>query len=169
MAKEDEDLRDRRAAYHEAGHAVIAWCFGRRIEHVTIVPSGDSGGHILYRTDRVFEWERPTETWLRVELLCTMAGPVAQNLELGENAWGVGSGIDPDVGVLKDSDADTAGDLLLRIDESREDIESGAASEKFEREVQHLLDEFWPEVQRVAEALLKERTLSQERLAELLD
>ena len=87
MAKEDEDLRDRRAAYHEAGHAVIAWCFGRRIEHLTIVPSGDTGGHILYRTDRLFEWVRPTETWLRVELLCTMAGPVAQNLELGENAW----------------------------------------------------------------------------------
>ena len=40
---------------------------------------------------------------------------------------------------------------------------------KFEREVQHLLDEFWPEVERVAEALLRERTLSRERLTELLD
>ena len=168
MAKEDEDRRDRRAAYHEAGHAVIGWCFGRRVEHVTIVLSGETGGHVLYRTDRVFEWAQPTDTWLRVELLVTIAGPEAQKMELGET-WEDGGGIDPDVGVLQGTDADTAGDLLLRMDESRADIESGAAYERFETEAVHLLDEFWPEVERVAEALLKERTLSQERLNELLE
>ena len=36
-------------AYHEAGHAIVAWRYHIAIHHVTIGPSEDSLGHVLYK------------------------------------------------------------------------------------------------------------------------
>lgn len=33
-------------AYHEAGHAIMAYCLHRRILHVSIIPEGDTLGHL---------------------------------------------------------------------------------------------------------------------------
>ncbi len=35
-------------AYYEAGHAVAAWKLGIRIESISIIPTTDSKGHVVY-------------------------------------------------------------------------------------------------------------------------
>jgi hypothetical protein len=39
--------RDLSTAYHEAGHAIIAWQFGIHLHHVTIEPDKDSHGKLI--------------------------------------------------------------------------------------------------------------------------
>jgi len=36
------------AAYHEAGHAVVAWAFGLTIDKITIEQEGDAAGHVIH-------------------------------------------------------------------------------------------------------------------------
>jgi ATP-dependent Zn protease len=39
--------KDEYVAYHEAGHAVMAWLLNARVRRATIIPDLDSAGHIL--------------------------------------------------------------------------------------------------------------------------
>jgi len=45
-------------AFHEAGHAVVAWLEGIRIEEVSIIPSEDSHGHVVHFIPRILRTTR---------------------------------------------------------------------------------------------------------------
>jgi hypothetical protein len=70
-------------AYHEAGHAVIAYFLGYKPEFVTIIPTVDSAGHIIHPNPLhgiQLDIDDSSETRLRVESAITIcfAGPIAQ-------------------------------------------------------------------------------------------
>jgi len=69
--------RIRRNAVHEAGHAVVAWHFGVRFRHVTIVPEGDSLGHL-----RVFrqKLEGLTDDQFKRKAAIDYAGGIAERI-----------------------------------------------------------------------------------------
>jgi hypothetical protein len=73
-------------AYHEAGHAVATILLGRKFRYVTVIPEGDSAGHIKYFSPktqrfRVLGFER-IPNWIDVELMTSLAGEVAQGMAL---------------------------------------------------------------------------------------
>ena len=62
-------------AYHEAGHAVIAYVLGYRPQCVTIVPTVDTAGHIIHTNPlHGFQLNPDTsdEARLRIESLITI-------------------------------------------------------------------------------------------------
>jgi hypothetical protein len=70
-------------AYHEAGHAVIAYLLGYRPQSVTIVPTADTAGHIIHANPLhgfQLDIDGSHEARLRVENVVTIcfAGPIAQ-------------------------------------------------------------------------------------------
>ncbi len=72
-------------AYHEAGHAVVAFLLRRRIiRKVTIVPEGDTLGHICRSVDKGFnpEWDTglEAERKLKKEIMICFAGDVAESI-----------------------------------------------------------------------------------------
>lgn len=72
-------------AYHEAGHAVMAWKLGIALKKVTIVPDEDSAGscyHAKIVRGRYPECDDSPHTRIRMEKLAmvSLAGPVAQRL-----------------------------------------------------------------------------------------
>jgi ATP-dependent Zn protease len=57
-------------AYHEAGHAVVAYYVHRRIRHLSIIPREDDLGHMLQGKGpdlKSAEWETSTRTRDRLE------------------------------------------------------------------------------------------------------
>lgn len=50
LPEENRELR-KSAAYHEAGHAVLQWIFGKRNDYVTIVSRGNYGGYSIAKLD----------------------------------------------------------------------------------------------------------------------
>lgn len=88
----DNDLLS--TAYHEAGHAVIAYLHGRRFKCVSIQPTEDCNGFVEYYDARIIgmilsgthcnSWllEQPDEEMLIVErsILSVMAGHIAQEM-----------------------------------------------------------------------------------------
>ncbi|HUZ32343.1 MAG TPA: hypothetical protein VMV19_09630 [Xanthobacteraceae bacterium] len=70
-------------AYHEAGHAVVAYVLGYRPQSVTIVPTIDAAGHIV-QADPLYGLQHDIdgshEVRLRVESFITIcfAGPITQ-------------------------------------------------------------------------------------------
>jgi ATP-dependent Zn protease len=85
-AKGREQWRLRRTAYHEAGHAVIAYHQQRRLERVSIVSHWRGSGQVEYREGH--EWTGDDEALLEAELVSLMAGAAAQNLWIGTQSWG---------------------------------------------------------------------------------
>lgn len=70
---------DRRTAWHEAGHATVAW-FCTAVIHVesaTIVSDGEAAGRVVTVIDRNI----PLNEWC--ELVFAMAGVAAESLEFG--------------------------------------------------------------------------------------
>ena len=70
-------------AYHEAGHAVIAYMLGYRPHSATIVPTFDTAGHIIHPNPLdgfQLNPDSSDEARLRIESLITIcfAGPIAQ-------------------------------------------------------------------------------------------
>ena len=85
--------RLKRTAYHEAGHAVMAYWLRRRIHHVTIIPDSDSDslGHLSKARLAMLseaEWEFRIDTGdlsrlrqkVEGEILISFAGQVAEEL-----------------------------------------------------------------------------------------
>lgn len=69
-----------RVAYHEAGHAVAAVVLGMDVEHATIVPAGDTLGHVIVG-DRD-ENAKDLGYWVDRATMC-WAGPLAEQRREG--------------------------------------------------------------------------------------
>jgi cell division protease FtsH len=96
-AKREEVLTGKEksiAAYHESGHALLAWLMPGidRVHKVSIIPRGRSLGatHLLPEEDRV----SITESELHTRLLYAMGGRAAEKLVFGEFSGGAESDLD---------------------------------------------------------------------------
>lgn len=86
---------EKRTAYHEAGHAVVAWLLGLACRHVTIEPEGDSLGHVLHkkthdpkRRERLASELKPKardRAYVESLALCSLAGAAGAGLCIGED------------------------------------------------------------------------------------
>jgi hypothetical protein len=78
------------SAYHEAGHAVAAYWFKRSFRHVSIAPSQDNLGHVLFADfSKGFrpDLERTPAVIRQAErnALISLAGPAAERISTGRN------------------------------------------------------------------------------------
>lgn len=72
-------------AYHEAGHAVMAWRLGGRVQHVTIEPEDDDGPERY--GDTQVRWRRSKFTAAELAasaVQVSLAGPVAEMIHTGD-------------------------------------------------------------------------------------
>lgn len=84
MAQENPLLA---TAYHEAGHAVAAVLLKRRFQMISILPDGESEGHVslsgLGKVQSEVPVEARTRRKLEREILIYLAGPTAEALGTG--------------------------------------------------------------------------------------
>jgi hypothetical protein len=88
-------------AYHEAGHAVMAFRTGRSVLRISIMPEEGRCGHVAFRPragwDRVspgqFGAFRGRERWIEREILILLCGFAAESRFTGRNNY-VGAGED---------------------------------------------------------------------------
>lgn len=77
-----------RTAYHEAGHAVAAYCLKRSFNYVSILGDADSLGKVETRHMRNFDLDgdlsQRTEHLVRREIVLKLAGPLAVELAAGK-------------------------------------------------------------------------------------
>jgi hypothetical protein len=74
---------DEATAYHEAGHAVLAFLLGRPVQCVSILPDRDHLGVCEFGKG-VY---RPSEDWLEREILIALGGVAAEARYTGIYAW----------------------------------------------------------------------------------
>lgn len=145
-------------AYHEAGHAVVAWRIGMKFRRVTIEPDGGSLGHMLHAKHP--KWFNPeVEFSDRIRLRCeshiivSYAGQLAQARFRGRRPrWGM------------ESDNHWANEMASRLMSQqmiRGSNETFVAFQKFcwQRSLD-TVNERWLEIGELATALLERKTLS---------
>lgn len=152
------------AAYHEAGHAVVAWYHNVKIKRVTISPDKDFLGRAQHRNPIEginTAWDLSTRARLRMEYLVhvCLAGPLAQRrFSL--------------MGFRRshaDDDCRQAGDLLNDFVVSHEEFK--AYFRLLEIQTQNLLDldYLWQRVKALAAVLLERETLSGTEVRRILE
>ena len=80
-----------RTAYHEAGHAVIAWQrkYAKKFKYVTILPDGDSLGHVLNEDysksdfQDVFDVTLTQRAKMSDDVVAVLAGGIAEKKFVG--------------------------------------------------------------------------------------
>lgn len=100
--KKRSEKQRRATAYHEAGHAVMAYVLGRPFRRVSITTDEDSLGHVLYRKwDKRFDPNTtdPERARLKIEraIMTAFAGHEAEFLFTGRRNH-VGSRTDTEAG-----------------------------------------------------------------------
>ena len=140
-------------AYHEAGHAVIAYMLGYRPQSVTIVPTVDWAGHIVHANPLYgfqHDIDGSDEARLRVESFMTIcfAGPIAQKL-YNPRSWRRAHG---------QWDYDKIAELSLRVCGSPE--QAAAFIRWREITARDMVRAHWLRVQLVAGQLLQRQRLS---------
>ncbi|MDE2283365.1 MAG: hypothetical protein KGK33_01970 [Hyphomicrobiales bacterium] len=141
-------------AYHEAGHAVIAYALGYRPQSVTIVPTRDAAGHIVqdnplhgFQNDI----DGSDEVRLRVENFITVcfAGPITQKLH-NPRSWRRAHG---------QWDYDKIAELGSRV--CRSDEQADAFIRWREVVARDMVKAHWVRIQLVAGKLLERQRLNQ--------
>ncbi len=141
-------------AYHEAGHAVIAYLLGYKPQSATIVPTVDTAGHVIIHANPLhgfqLDIDGSDEARLRVESAITIcfAGPIAQkrhNPRSRRKAHG-------------QWDYDTIAELGLRVCGSGE--QATAFIRWHEIVARDLVQAHWLHIARVAGQLLERERLS---------
>ena len=151
MVKEN---KDRSVAYHEAGHAVVAWVFGLDIERVSIGSSEEYLGIM-----RGGSFDEDDYNVLEAHALTTLAGEVAVEILTGASVdwgqwWGSsGSDIDSYTGI-----AHRLGWFAMDGDV----MDLNPVIKKRAAQTRSLIQERWAAVESVAAALLKEDEVSGE-------
>ena len=187
------DPQERRVvAYHESGHSLVAWLTPAAdpVHKVTIVPHG----HALGVTEQTPSEERYnyTVTYLKARLAVMLGGRTAEEIVLGDvttgaendlieatrlarrmvTRWAMGN-----LGLVAFKTNEQQPFLGYDLSQGREYSESTAA--KIDHEVQALLDESHnaayrllnsarEKLDRLVDSLLRDETIGQEILAEIL-
>jgi hypothetical protein len=156
-------MTERSTAYHEAGHAVAAIAQGVAVRSITIVPSKQEGyaGRVQHEdlTRRVnLDTDNSPNIRSRIErqIVVALAGAAAQR-KYDRRSWR---------SFHSSGDYETAANLADAISSST------AASEAFLNWLAIATDDLiatrWVEVEKIAKALLEEKTLSGPRVRELI-
>jgi ATP-dependent Zn protease len=153
-AKKRQRRRLVETAYHEAGHAVACMTLKRPFKRVTIVPEGDSLGHILKRNcpksirpDIVVNCR--SFRWIEREIICALAGLAAEHRFAGRHNWrGAGSDFSHAV--------DLAGNLYFEPAVSSRYLAFMVEQAKCLVAASRV----WIEIQAIAAALMERETLS---------
>jgi hypothetical protein len=140
-------------AYHEAGHAVIAYVLGYRPQSVTIVPTVHTAGHIIHTNPLhgfQLDIDGSDEARLRLESLITIcfAGPIAQK-RYNPRSWRRAHGR---------WDYEKIAELALQVCGS--DEQALAFTRWREIVASDMVRAHWPRIQLVAGRLLEHESLS---------
>jgi ATP-dependent Zn protease len=132
-------MHRRAVAFHEAGHAVVAYRLGVEVEYVTIVPDHFARAHVALG-DLFWAHGRGSDRAnLERAIKIDLAGPLAEVRALGRRRGGR-------------TDYERASGLARYL--------AGAAGEReflrhMERRIRALIECYWSEIERVAAALLE--------------
>lgn len=152
-------------AYHEAGHAVLAWTFGLVFERVSIVPTEDYSGVVMMDFSGAVMNEYDTEV-LRARALTLLAGPVAVEILTGTSTdWGEWWG-------HPGTDIDEYKELALRLGWHEMDggvMDLQPPMEERIAQVRGLLESRWAAVEALAGALLQDRDVSGPDAVEVME
>jgi ATP-dependent Zn protease len=152
----------RATAYHEAGHVVVAlWGGDRKPRQATIVPTGDTLGSLeshpwasRFRPDIELTPTRVQQLQARIDAL--LAGVIAERRGTGRRHNWTGAA----------SDLHQATDLAGYLNGSIRQLTLYLAWR--ERCVRDGVESRWPDIERVAEALLIRRTLDGDELTRIV-
>lgn len=159
--------REKKTAYHEAGHVVAHHVLGLPFEYVTIIPDQDSEGHIIEDDyDPGILGASMEENDYQYSEMVTLGASVGAEkylmrgtLTLEEIEVAIARE-DPDRDALRCHARSIAGDGELAGQERLQ----ACALEDARRLVTH----YWADVETVAHALLRSKTLSSEEVRTLL-
>lgn len=164
----DDGLRgavseEERTAYHEAGHALIAFVLRRRVCRLTIVPEGGATGTCLYgafRGDVIADAARNRWTRFRLEreICLSLAGPVAESIRAHGRTHAAGAR----------GDMVAAQNLAAVL--ARSESEMHAHVKWLWTRTRNVLHtpELWTLVCRVSDALLNAKTIRERELRTML-
>jgi hypothetical protein len=148
-------------AFHEAGHAVAAWRRGLKIHSVTIVPTPEFRGHIQHANPLQgihLDYDGSPRARLRAEaaIVVCLAGPEAQR-RFSPRSWRSFHGA---------TDHELAADLAMSLNGSDEAV--NAHLKWLSIVTRDEIAVWWPLVEKVAHALVRERTLTAVEIKSLL-
>jgi cell division protease FtsH len=158
-------------AYHEAGHALAAELLDApsKVEQISIVPRGQSAGHMIYSDEE--EILLQSKEQLHSQLVVMLAGRAAEEVAIGDVTTGAGDDLQRASSIV--------GAMLSRLGMGEElglyvvpegsempaaarDEVKNLLAERYEA-ARRLLREQRPLLDRVAETLLADETLTRER------
>lgn len=161
MAKANPSKTLVATAYHEAGHAVIAWANQIGLREASIIPNSTSGtlGHCRHATWPSFrpDTDNSLRTRRRAEMLImvALAGSEAEKRVTGRyNHRGA------------ESDMHYAGGLTMYLTGSAEEAE--ALLRWLTIRTRNVLENHWSTVEPLADALLNEQRLNGKRILEVI-
>ena len=144
----------RSTAYHEAGHAMAGYALGRPLKTVTIVPTEDKLGHVRFggrsNVPRLEMQFLGPQARHRVEqdLVVTLAGGAAERRLMGRANY-IGARYDhafvADVALTFAQGNEREADAYVRWLTCRSD---------------RLVEQWWPQIQRLADSLMEVRTVT---------
>ncbi len=147
-------------AYHEAGHALASQLYGQVLTRVEIVGDREHSGStetLRFPTDPdEGELSQATLEAVENQLLCVLAGTVAEAMVSGRDGWDETSG-DLDLAVrLAMKLVDNCEDVLPLFQDLREDLET-------------VLRENWTSVEALAGELMDRKSLSGAEVRRILE
>jgi hypothetical protein len=153
-------------AYHEAGHAALYLILGRAFSYVTIEPDEDSSGHckgVVCRGGKrlemdVYDGNSRGRDWLERVAMISLAGHAAEHRFTGRDA-AVGSR----------GDFSTAADALSNLCGDSDETTAYLTLMAVRTRNYITRPENWLLVQRLAAALLAERTIRYKAAKEIAD
>jgi ATP-dependent Zn protease len=156
----------RKTAWHEAGHAVVAVELKHPFKKVDIIEDELCSGrlHWAKKSPEGYISEPHIINWIEHRIVVRFAGGAAQRRYAPHSnwAWGMGHrGNEP-----------APGSDLYHIDEwlrclKREGDDAYRA--QLEARAKALVKKLWPDIQRVAKALLKKKVLTQSQVRRLMN
>ncbi len=155
------DTERQAAAYHEAGHAATHLHFGHDVLQVTIEDDSEAAGHVYTYGLMMYE-PRHRKTLVREHIIVCYAGGEAQRR------------ITPSVEPWHVEDDEAQAFDLLRECPPRGVSYVGddaycARLEQLRSEARRLVGRLWPEIERIAAALLERGTLSGAELRQVCE
>lgn len=150
---------ERLTAFHEAGHALAAELFGEQTTRVEIVGDIDHSGstETLRFPAGPDEVETPRETRESIEsrLRCVLAGVVTEAMISGREGWDDAS-----------EDLEMAVRIAMKLVDDCEDVLP--LLERTRLELERVLRERWPAVERLADELMHRKSLSGSEVRRIL-
>lgn len=149
-------------AYHEAGHALVAYLLGGEVRQVTIEPEDDDGPRRGGDTQVIWRRRQKDAREFAVKSVQVhLAGPVAEMIYTGEPyhpafiaEWAA------------DWQGASAAVALLHRDEAKQLLHLEAAALSLHRQLQQ--EEMWMALAALADLLLAHETLEWEQVDDLL-